>query len=99
MPPLSLRRFARSFRSSPPPEHLSQKMSRRAPRLLDDVLRSAGEDDLPSLVAAFWTEIDDPVGRLDDLEIMLDHHDGIPLVDKLVQHFEQLPHVVEVQAR
>jgi len=47
--------------------------------------------------AAFRADIDDPVGGLDDLQIMLDHHHGVALVDERVQHLEQLAHVFEVQ--
>ncbi|MBN8999180.1 MAG: hypothetical protein J0H54_07235, partial [Rhizobiales bacterium] len=50
-------------------------------------------------VAAFRAEIDDPVGRLDDLEIVLDHDHAVALVDQRMQHLEQLGDVVEVQAR
>jgi hypothetical protein len=54
--------------------------------------------DLAAAVAAFGAEVDDPVGGLDDFEIVLDHHHGVALLDQLVQHLEQLRDVVEVQA-
>jgi hypothetical protein len=41
-------------------------------------------------VAAFGAEVDDPVGGLDDVEIVLDHHDRVALVDQFMQHFQQL---------
>ena len=55
-------------------------------------------DDFAAAVAAFGAEVDDPVGGLDDFEIVLDDDHRVALVDQLVQHFEQLRHVVEVQA-
>jgi hypothetical protein len=55
--------------------------------------------DLAAAVAAFGAEVDDPVGGLDDVEIVLDHHDRVALVDQLVQHFQQLGDIVEMQAR
>jgi pSer/pThr/pTyr-binding forkhead associated (FHA) protein len=55
-------------------------------------------DDLAAAVAAFGAEVDDPVGGLDDFEIVLDHHHRVAVVDQLVQHFQQLAHVVEMQA-
>jgi hypothetical protein len=58
----------------------------------------AGGDDLAAAVAAFGAEIDDPVGGLDDVEIVLDHHHGVALLDQLVQHFQQLGDIVEMQA-
>ena len=43
-------------------------------------------------------EVDDPVGRLDHVEVVLDDDDRVARVDEAVQHFEQLAHVLEVQA-
>ena len=65
---------------------------------LRDVLGRARGHDLAAAVAAFGAEVDDPVGGLDDLEIVLDHDHGVALVDQLVQHLQQLRDVVEVQA-
>ena len=44
------------------------------------------------------SKVDDPVGGLDDFEIVLDDDDRIALIDQFVQHFKQLRHVVEMQA-
>src|SRR5690606_34405947 len=43
-------------------------------------------------------QIENPIGGLDDLEIVLDHDDRIALIDEFVEHFEQLGDVVKVQA-
>ena len=69
-----------------------------APLLAHAVFGRAGEDDLAAAIAAFGPEVDDPVGGLDDFEIVLDDDDRVALVDQLMQHFEQLAHVVEMQA-
>src|SRR5918993_501873 len=47
--------------------------------------------------AALGPEIDDVVGRLDDVEIVFDDHHRVPLIDELVQHVEQLVRVGEMQ--
>ena len=65
----------------------------------DDLLGRARGDDLAAAVAPLGAEVDDPVGSLDDFEIVLDHHHRIALVDQFLKHFEQLLHIVEVQAR
>jgi hypothetical protein len=57
---------------------------------LRDVLRRALRDDFAAAVAAFGARGPDPVGGLDDLEVVLDHHDGVALVDELVQHLISL---------
>ena len=60
--------------------------------------RSLG-DDLAAAVAAFGTEVDNPVGRLDDIEIVLDHNDRVAQIDETIENAEQLADVVEVQTR
>ena len=48
--------------------------------------------------SSFGPEVDHVVGRFDDVQIVLDDHNGIPLVHELVQHVEELPGVLEVKA-
>ena len=55
-------------------------------------------DDPAAAGAAFGPEVDDVVGRLDDVEVVLDDDDRVALVDELLQHVEQLARVLEVQA-
>ena len=42
--------------------------------------------------------VDQPVGGLDHVEVVLDHHDRVALVDQPAEHAEQLADVLEVQA-
>ncbi len=44
-------------------------------------------------------EVDDPVGRLDDVEVVLDDEDGVAAVDEPMEDLEQLLDVGEVEAR
>src|SRR5687768_4245977 len=48
-------------------------------------------------LATFGTQVDDPVGGLDHVEIVLDHHDAVALVDEAVEDLEQEAHVLEVE--
>ncbi len=73
-------------------------MPRIAGRHFDDVFGPAFGNDLAAAIAALGAEIDDPIRRLDHFEIMLDHDDRIAVFDKLMQHFEKLRDVVEMQA-
>ena len=79
-------------------QHRRQKLPRIAARRLDDILRRAPGDDFAAAVAAFGAEVDHPVGGLDHFEIVLDHDHRIALRHQLVQHFQQLLDVVEMQA-
>src|SRR5246127_1980248 len=64
---------------------------------LGDVFGGAGGDDMAAGVAAFGAEIDDPVGGLDDLEIVLDDEYRVAGLDQRVQNVEELSHIIEMQ--
>src|SRR5207245_7667837 len=66
--------------------------------MLRDLFGRALGDDVAALVAALGTEVDDPVRGLDDVKVVLDDDDGVPLVDELVENLEQAAGVLEVQA-
>ncbi|MPL73132.1 hypothetical protein SDC9_18925 [bioreactor metagenome] len=70
-----------------------------AVRVHRDLLGGAGRNDPAAAIAALRADVDDPVGGLDDVEVVLDHHYGIALVDQLVQHLEELAHILEMQPR
>ena len=55
-------------------------------------------DHLAAAGAAFGAHVDHPVGGLDDVEVVLDHDDGVAGVAQLVQHLQQQLDVGEVQA-
>src|SRR5262249_30609259 len=50
-------------------------------RILHHIFGRAAGHDLTAAITALRPQIDDPVGGLDDLEIMLDHHHGIAGID------------------
>ena len=52
----------------------------------------------PPALAALGAEVDDPVGLLDHVEVVLDHEHRVARVDQPLQHLEQLLDVGEVQA-
>src|SRR5215469_3480096 len=63
-----------------------------------DVFRGAGRDDAAAGVATFRTQVDDPVGGLDDFEIVLDDEHRVAGLDQCMQHIKELAYVIEVQA-
>jgi uncharacterized Fe-S cluster-containing radical SAM superfamily protein len=63
------------------------------------VFRRARHHHLAAAGAAFGAHVDQPVGGLDDVQVVLDDDDGVAGVAQLVQHLQQHAHVVEVQAR
>ena len=54
-------------------------------------------DDPAAVLAPLGPEVEDPVGRLHHVEIVLDDDDRVPLVLEPVQDFQQLLDVVEVE--
>ena len=52
------------------------------------VFRGAGEDNVAAAVACLRTEVDDPVGRADDIGVMLDNHNRMASCEERVEGFE-----------
>ena len=53
----------------------------------------AAGDHQPSSVAALRSEVDDVVGRLDHVKVVLDHQNRVSPVHQLLKHVEQHLHV------
>src|SRR5437870_1708339 len=76
-------------------EQRCQELSGVRPGMPGDLLRRPGGDDLAAGVAALGPQIDQPIARLDHVQIMLDDDHGIPRVDEPLQHAKQLLDVRE----
>ena len=70
----------------------------RCPPTRRDFFRRAASGDPTAAFAPFGPEIDDPIGAFDHVEIVLDHQHRVAAIDQPVEHAQQLPDVVEVQA-
>ena len=51
-----------------------------------DVLGRTFDDDFTTFVTALWAQVDDPVGGLDDIEVVFDDDNGVAVVAQAVQH-------------
>src|SRR5690242_19047972 len=71
-------------------EERPQEPRRRGVLDAGDRLRCAARNDLAPGIAAFGPEIDQVVRAPNDVEVVLDHHDRISLVDELVENVEEL---------
>ena len=76
----------------------TQCFARMRRRMRFDVIGFSDRDDFAARIAAFGTEIDDPVGRADHVEIVLDHDQRMTGRDQLTKRAQQLRDVVEMQA-
>ena len=61
-------------------------------------LRGSGDDKLTTSVTGLRADVDDPVGGLDDIEVMLDHDDAVALVDKSLEGLQQDGYVIDVES-
>src|SRR5207244_3755539 len=62
------------------------------------LFRNAGADDSPAAGAAFRPQVDQPVGGLEDVQIVLNDDYGVPGINESMPDMQQLLDVVEVQA-
>ena len=59
-------------------------------------LRRACSHQATTAVAAFRTEVDDPVSRSDHVQVVLDDGNGMPCVDQFAKGAQETRNVVKV---
>lgn len=67
-------------------------------RALGQRFGCSGVHELAAVLAAARTEVDHPVGALEDVQVVLDDHDGVALAEQGVERVQELGHVMHVQA-
>ena len=77
---------------------LAQVLRRQRSRLVHQPVERAGEDDAPALLAGAEPEIDDVIGDLDHVGVVLDDEHGVALIAQLPQDRDQPQVVARVQA-
>ena len=55
---------------------------------LGDALRRPLRDDLTAVRSSLRPQVHDPVGGLDDVQVVLDHDDGVARLDEAAQNLE-----------
>ena len=65
---------------------------------LGNLLGRAVGHDGTAAVAALGAKVEHAVGHLDDVEVVLDDKDGVASVNQTLEHVDELPNVLEVQA-
>src|SRR5277367_968662 len=61
-------------------------------------LRWTLHHDAAATVTAFRSQVDDPIGLLDDIEMMLDDQDGVAQRHQSLQYIKKFPYVIEMQS-
>src|SRR5215831_18843572 len=77
-------------------EAFFQKLAGDRGAVCCDLFRRPYGDHVTARVATFRAEVDDPVGRLDDIQIMLDDQHRTSCLDQTFKSAEQLVDVVKV---
>ena len=60
------------------------------------MLRSATAKNRTSSFASLGSQIDHPIGRLDQIQVVFDNDDGVALVDQAMEDLEQQIDVMKV---
>ena len=71
------------------PQLLTQELSGKACLAGSYFFRSSGYNEIAALVAAFRTEVDDIVGTLDDIQIVLNHYQRMAPFYQGIEGMEQ----------
>ena len=83
----------------PVPQNPFQELTRVGPLDPGNFFRRAGGDDLSSFIASLRAEVNDMVGRLDHIQVMLNDEHSIAGIPQSVQDIQKLLDVREVEAR
>ena len=78
-------------------EQSGEVFAGKADRVPGDLFRRACSNDLPTASATLRAQIDQPVGRLDDVQIMFDDDQRVALIAQPMDHFQQQVDVVKMQ--
>ncbi len=66
-------------------ENLPKKFSGMRILGLRNLFGRSGGDDFTTRITSFRAEIDDPIGALNHLQIVLDHHERMPAIHKALE--------------
>ena len=78
-------------------EHMAQILAGERLRICRDFFGRALGNDPATAIAAFGTEVDDPVRALDHIEVVLDNHDGVTAIRQPLEDVDMLRDIGEMQ--
>ena len=78
---------------------LTQIVSRITLLDIHDILGGALGNNPTAITATLGAHVDNPVGNLDDIEIMLDDNGRITTIYKAIDDAKQLTYILEMQTR
>ena len=63
------------------------------------VLGVPAGDDFAASVAAFGTHVDEVIGRLNDVQVVLNDENGVALVNEPMEHSQKFANILKMQTR
>jgi hypothetical protein len=89
------------FTNSPEGTALQETLFEESPGMRaaveGNLLRRSCGHKVSSVLSTLWPKVDDIVSRLDDIEVVFYHNDGIALIDQKVQDMEKLFNITEME--
>ena len=79
-------------------EQRRQERAGIALRACRNLLWRTRDHDSSATVATLWTHIDQTIGNLDDIKVVLNHQHRVARIDQALQHIEQLADVLKMKA-
>ena len=76
-----------------------EKTARNGLGGLCHLLGGAAGDDVSSTPPSLGSHVNNVVGTLDDIKIVLDHDDGVAFLDETIENAQQDLDILEVQTR
>ena len=89
--------LAGAFASRAVGQHGGQRLARERCGAAGHLLRRAGRDYVSAGLAPFRSQINDPVSRLDHVQVVLHHQHRVARLHKIVEHGQQQVDVGEMQ--
>ena len=83
---------------APCPPFFGEELAGNGIRIGHDGFRRSGGDDAPAVFPSAGAEVDDVVRGEDDVRIVLDDHDRRAEFHQMVQHGDELAHLVHMQS-
>jgi len=70
----------------------------RPARVLQKIFERAAIDQFAAALAAAGTDVDEIIGRANDLFLVFDHQQRVPFVAQVVHDADEAPHIARMQA-
>jgi len=68
-------------------------------RLCDEFVWRPFKHEVTALLASFWSQFDDPVGHIENIQVVFDYEHRVPHRNERVENVHQAGNIFKVQTR